>query len=263
MTSTATRGGKVRAGPKGKMRPRPREKDRNSDEARAVGPPLAQQPAMTDIALASVPSRRRIRAFAFTSVLVVALTWAPTSATAQTFSGLYGGLDAGRQHIIAGALVDDIDTLADDVRLVTSVFGGLRRQFGGVVVGAELGVGRMDGDLRLEEPARGLVVDYAGDSQWHWALSAGHTLGPRTLVFGYVSEVSRSFDVSVAGPAATFTQRDEQGLLRFGAGLEQVLRGPLRIRVTAGSSRADFGDRTTNVEITRRFEVSAGLVWQF
>lgn len=218
---------------------------------------------MTHIALASVPSRRRARACAFAGVLVVALTWAPPSATAQTFSGLYAGLETGRQHVIAGALVNDVDTLADDVRLVTSVFGGFRRQFGGVVLGAELGLGWMDGNLRLEEPARGLVVDYAGDSQWHWALSAGHTLGARTLLFGYVSEVTRTFDVSVAGPAATFTQRDEQGLLRFGAGLEQVVRGPLRLRVTAGSSRADFGGRTTNVEISRRFELSAGLVWQF
>lgn len=211
----------------------------------------------------SVTSRRRIRACALASVLVAASTLASTPATAQTFSGAYAGIDAGRQHVIAGALVDDIDTLADDIRVVTSIFGGLRRQFGGVVVGGEIGVGRMDGDLRLEEPARGLVVDYAGDSQWHWALSAGHTLGARTLVFGYLSEVTRTFDVSVAGPAATFTQEDEQGLLRFGLGVEQIVSGPLRLRVTAGTSLADFGGRRTNIEISRKLEASAGLVWQF
>lgn len=41
------------------------------------------------------------------------------------------------------------------------------------------------------------------------------------------------------------------------------MSGPFRLRATFGSSRADFGGRETNIEITRRLDVSLGLVVQF
>ncbi|MGE0863153.1 MAG: hypothetical protein AB7P34_04555 [Vicinamibacterales bacterium] len=189
------------------------------------------------------------------------------SASAQSgrgpFSGLYVGADAGRQHIIGGSLVDDVDTLQEDSRIVASVFGGVRGQFRGFVLGAELGFGRTDGDLVLADSSRQLTVDYINDSQWNWTLNAGHTIGPRTLLFGYVSEVTRQFDVTLLRAGVTTEQRDEQGLLRFGGGIEQRIAGPLRLRATIGTSRADFGDRQTNIEIGRRLDASIGLVLQF
>ncbi len=48
-----------------------------------------------------------------------------------------------------------------------------------------------------------------------------------------------------------------------GGGVEQRLGGPFHLRITAGTSRADFGDRRTNIEVNRRFELAAGLVLQF
>lgn len=189
------------------------------------------------------------------------------SASAQSgrgpFSGLYVGAEAGRQHVIGGSLVDEVDTLQEDSRVVASVFGGLRGQFQGFVLGAELGFGRTDGDLILSEPSRLLTIDYLNDSQWNWTLNVGHTIGSRTLLFGYVSEVTRKFDVTIRRAGVTTEQQDEQGLLRFGGGIEQRIAGPLRLRGTIGTSRADFGDRETNTEVGRRVDVSIGVVLQF
>lgn len=169
----------------------------------------------------------------------------------------------GRQHVIGGSLVDGVDTLQQDSRIVASGFGGLRLQFGGVVVGGELGLGRTDGDLVLEDPSRLLRVDYENDRQWYWALTAGHTIGGNTLLFGYLSEVSRDFDVTIRRAGSTVVQQDGQGLLRFGAGIEQRVFGPLHLRATAGTSRADFGGRATNIEVGRRLEASVGVILQF
>ncbi|MGE3277568.1 MAG: hypothetical protein AB7O67_20830 [Vicinamibacterales bacterium] len=212
---------------------------------------------------------RRVRRAAFICLLaacVVTLPAVPADAQAtgaDTFSGLYAGIDAGRQQVIGGALVDGVDTLQEGSRLVTSVFGGLRAGLSGFVFGAELGIGWLDGTLHLDDPARALRIDYDTSRQWHWLLSAGHTVGASTLVFAYVSEVSRDFDVSVRQRGTLLTQQDGQGLLRFGGGVEHRLSGPLRLRVLAGTSRADFGDRTTNRAVGRRFELSGGAVVGF
>ena len=53
------------------------------------------------------------------------------------------------------------------------MFGGLRGQFGPLVIGGDLGYGRSDGDLHLDETDSQLTIDYANDSQWHWAIHAG------------------------------------------------------------------------------------------
>lgn len=206
-------------------------------------------------------SARRIAA------AVMLVGWFAASASAQSgrgpFSGLYAGADVGRQHVIGGSLVDEVDTLQEDSRVVASVFGGVRGQLRGFVLGAELGLGRTDGDLVLSDPSRVLTVDYKNDSQWHWTLSAGHTVGSQTLLFVYVSEVTRKFDVTILRAGVTSEQQDEQGLLRFGGGIERRITGPLRLRATVGTSRADFGDRETNIEIGRRVDASIGFVIQF
>ena len=194
---------------------------------------------------------------------VLLLILAADFAEAQTFRGPYVGVDLGRQHFIGGSLVDGIDTLQEDSRLVVSVFGGARAQIARVVFGGELGLGLTDGDLSLTDQLRSLTVDYRNGSQWHWALQAGVVAGTKTLVFGYLSEVTRKFDVTITRPGVTTPQQDEQGMLRFGAGVEYRLTGPLHLRVTAGSARADFGDRATNIPIDKRLEVAAGVVVQF
>lgn len=194
-------------------------------------------------------------------VLFLVLLFASSPTFAQSFSGPYVGVETGMQHLIGGSLVNGVDTLQDDSRLVSSIFGGLRVQSRGFVIGGELGRGRTDGDLRLEE--RSFTVDYRNGSQWHWTLQAGRTVAARTLVFGYVSEVTRAFDVTITQSGQTVAQEDEQGMLRFGAGLEWRLTGLLHLRATAGTSRANFGERPLNKTVGRRAELSAGIVVQF
>jgi hypothetical protein len=195
------------------------------------------------------------------SVLLL-LLWA-CGAEAQTFNGPLLGVEAGRQHIIGGSLVDEIDTLQEDTRTVVSVSGGYRFEARRFVFGGELGLGWTDGDLALADPSRSLAVTYQNHMQRHWQLHGGYAIGAGTLLFGYVSEITRNFDVTVDSRGQTFTQEDEQGILRFGGGVEQRLRGPFHLRLTAGSARADFGDRRTNIDVNRRFEIAAGLVVQF
>lgn len=196
------------------------------------------------------------------AVLVMVLA-VPVTAAAQSspFTGPYIAVDVSRQQVIGGALVDGVDTLQEDTRLVTSGAAGLRTAVRGVVLGAELGVGALDGDLARHDG--GSTVTYSASRQWHWALLAGPALGARTLLYAYLSEVTRSFDVAITRGAGSETQQDEQGLLRFGLGLERRLAGAFHVRLAAGTSRADFGSRLTNIEPGRRLELSAGLVWQF
>lgn len=195
------------------------------------------------------------------SVLVFVLVLGTAPAVAQNFSGPFAGIEAGWLHVIGGSLVDGVDTLQDDSRLVVAAFAGLRVQARGFVIGGEVGRGWTDGNLRLD--AAPIVIDYRNGSQWHWGLQAGYAVGDRTLLFGYVSEVTRQFDVSITQSGQTTSQQDEQGLLRYGAGLERRLSKFLHVRVMAGTARADFGERPTNIDIGRRFELTGGLVLQF
>lgn len=215
---------------------------------------------MTPISHSIVLRSARLASLAALLALVSAAT---AGAQSPAFSGLYFGVDAGPQHVIGGSLVDGVDTLQEDSRVVATLFGGLRAQFSGFVIGGELGYGRTDGDLVLSDPSRLLTVDYQNNSQWNWTLTGGHTLGAKTLIFVYVSEVTRTFDVSILLAGQTIEQQDEQGLLRFGGGIEQRLTGPLRVRATVGSSRADFGDRLTNIEVGRTIDAAIGLVVRF
>jgi hypothetical protein len=196
------------------------------------------------------------------SAVIAMLVLNAASVAAQSFSGPFVGVDVGGQHLIGGSLVDGVDMLQEDRRVVVSAFVGLRGQFRGFVIGGEAGIGRTDGDLRLEEPS-GLAVDYHNQSQWHWMLTGGYAIGPRTLAFGYLSEVTRQFEVRITQSGQSTAQQDEQGLLRFGGGVELRLTGPFHCRLTLGSSRANFGDRPTNITLGRRLEASAGVVIQF
>lgn len=204
---------------------------------------------------------RHRRGFA---VLVAAVvSWYPSMAAAQAVNvtGPYLAVDVGQQHVIGGSLVDGVDTLQDDVRAVTSLSAGLRGRLGRLMFGGELGRGWLDGRLERRDP--GTTVQYDTSSQWHWALTAGAAVSDSTLIYVYVSEVTRAFDVTITRSGGAAEQDDEQGLLRVGVSAERRLRGPLRARVAAGTSRADFGGRQTNIEPRRRMEVSLGLVWQF
>lgn len=188
------------------------------------------------------------------------------SAQARSHAGrvsLVFALDGGVQNIIAGALVSGVDVLSRASRPVGTLSVGLRGQTSfGLVAGFEVGIGLERGGLRHGDPQVPLEVSYRNRSQRHWAIILGQAVGSdrATLLHVYVSEVSRDFDVEVNEAGARYTQHDGQGLLRFGLGAEREVSGSAALRVSVGTSRADFGGRPTNITLGRPVDAMVGVV---
>ena len=193
----------------------------------------------------------RARRFCLVAIAILASVPAPSSAQGpRSHTGLYVALDVGRQQYIGGSLVSGVDLLQQATKPVGSVTLGARFERGfGTVVGLDIGFGFADGDLRMVDQAAALTVDYANDGQRQLGLTLGQAFGGahRALVFVYLGEVTRQFNVTIQEGGVRYTQRDKQGLLRYGVGFQLDLVGPFSLRSTVGSSRADFGGRPTNI----------------
>lgn len=218
---------------------------------------------------ASVPSAAHFLLAALVTVAAGVHGTTPAFAQAGSrglFTGIYLGADAGRVNVIGGSLVSGVDTLAQDSRAALTFFGGGRYEFPArIVAGVELALGLEDGDLRLEDPASGVGVDYRNRTHVRYGGILGLVVGTarRTMVFGYVSENARTFDVTIRQAGQSVGQVDEQGLLRYGAGIEHAIGRRLGLRATVGSSRADFGGRPTNIVVEKPLDLSVGLVVRF
>jgi hypothetical protein len=213
---------------------------------------------------------RPVRRCVARALALVVASGISISASAQTasgadanFGGLLIGVEIARQNVIAGALIGGVDVLAQESKLVTSIVTGYRHQWGeGWVAGVEAGLGRIDGDLTRNDP--NLTIRYEHRPQLHFGATAGRVVdlaGP-TLVFTYVSEVKREFEVTGTRNGQRIGQSDEQGLLRYGVGVERNVWRGLNVRVTPGSSRADFGGRPTNIDVKRPIDFSLALIYQ-
>jgi len=220
---------------------------------------------MMPTSLVTVLSRARIVASLVATVGVLAASPVAAQPVQRSFTGLYFGVEAGVLNVIGGAQVSGLDVLAQDTRGAVTFLVGGRYEFGRLVAGVEFGAGWEDGDLTHDDPGAALHVDYRNQGHTRIGGTLGVTLGAqrRTQVFGYVAELSRSFDVTVTQAGVISEQRDEQGLLRYGAGVEQVLGHRLAVRGTVGSSRADFGGRPTNLTPNRPLEAAVGVVFRF
>lgn len=187
-------------------------------------------------------------------------------ARSRHFHGPYLGAEISRQQVIAGSFVNGVDFLAEDSRFVGEVVGGLRGQFPfGLVIGAEIAYGFYDGDLSFDDAANALAIDYDGGGQFTYGGTVGWAVGAERdlLFFAYVKETKRSFDVAVSTASSTFNQEDEQGILRFGAGVEKRVAKFVNVRASLGTGRADFGDQTTNIDPDQKVEAALGLIAQF
>jgi hypothetical protein len=189
----------------------------------------------------------------------------PTALGAQSrdFHGVYLGAEVGREDFIGGSFVDGVDFLAQDTKRVASLVAGVRYQTAvGIVVGAEGTWGSTDGDLTLEDPANDLRIDYANDTQTSIGGMLGFAAGS-VLLFAHASEVTRHFDVRVTRGGGAFDQKDEQGMLRYGIGVEATVVPSLQLRLEGGFGRADFGDARTNIEPERPLQLALGVMYQF
>ena len=203
------------------------------------------------------------------AVLAVAVSQTPVSAQSRPFNGVFLGVDASREDMIGGAFVDGLDFLAQDTRGVVSLTAGARVQasFGGVA-GVEGTLGFTDGDLTTSDAVRGLSAEYANDTQ----TSVGGLLGfafssaRPLLLFAYASEVTRHFDVTVTQGTSSFNQfnqKDEQGMLRYGVGVEVGALDGIHVGLRVGKGRADFGNAQTNITPVRPIQYAIGIGYQF
>lgn len=98
---------------------------------------------------------------------------------------------------------------------------------------------------------------------WRYGLTLGVATGDNrdTLVYAYLSETKRDFDVSIRYGDQQFGQHDGQGLLRFGIGVEHAFDDGGALRASLGSSRAIFGG-PTNITPQRPLDVALGFIAQ-
>ena len=184
----------------------------------------------------------------------------------RVFGGFFAGVGFSSQNVIGGSLIGGRDVLARDHRNVADFLLGWRKQFANrLVVGLEAQVGFVDGDLTQTDAATGYEIEYENDSQVAFGLTLGRVLGSRQrwLVYAYAYETEREFDVVIRSGGLSFTQNDEQGILRLGLGAELSFASPFRLRLSAGTTRADFGGAITNIDADGRLEVGSGVVFSF
>ncbi|MFN0177074.1 MAG: hypothetical protein ACKVU0_20705 [Saprospiraceae bacterium] len=183
------------------------------------------------------------------------------------FNGLYLGANAGSQNLFGGSFVDGVDVLAQESRFVAEIFTGFRKQFlkGRLVAGAELQIGFTDGNLRHEDPANTLTINYKNNFQSGYGLTLGGVFlkNKNLMAYAYAFETKRKFEVSIRDAFGTYQQNDEQGMLKYGLGLEAKIWRGLRARTTLGRLRVDFGDQITNIKVDDKWDFTVGVVWQF
>lgn len=183
------------------------------------------------------------------------------------FDGLYLGAAAGSQNVFGGSFVGGIDVLAQESRFVAELSAGFRKQLfkGRFLIGAEFQLGFTDGNLKHADPEKQLLITYKNNTQSGVGLTIGAVAGKRRklLLYGYVNETTRKFDVDILEQNKAYHQKDEQGMLKYGMGIEAPLYKRFHVRFAMGGLRVDFGDLEANINVEDKLDVMAGFVYQF
>lgn len=207
-----------------------------------------------------------------TCLSLILLGWATVGFTqTETFSrhfdGLHLGANAGSQNIFGGSFVDGVDVLAQESRFVAELFTGFRKQFfkGRMMAGAEVQIGFTDGDLTHYDADKPLTINYENNFQSGYGLTLGAVFFKKKtlLAYAYAFETARKFDVTIRDGFSTYRQKDEQGMLKYGLGLEAKIWRGLHTRITLGRLRVDFGDQITNIEVDDKWDFTIGVLYQF
>ena len=182
------------------------------------------------------------------------------------FDGLYLGVSTGYQNIFGGSLVNGVDVLAQDTRRVWDIPIGYRKQFikGRYLLGIEYSFGFTDGNLMHSDDINQLEITYENNSQSGIGGLGGVLVGRKRafLIYGYLNETSRNFEVRIVDKGKVIRQRDEQGMLKYGLGVEAHLWQGLNFRASVGALRVDFGDQITNIDVEDELDLMIGLIYQ-
>jgi hypothetical protein len=187
--------------------------------------------------------------------------------TAKYFDGPYLGVNIGTQNVFGGSFVNEMDILAQQSKVVTEFTLGYRTQLvkNRLVAGIAFSMGFLDGSLEHNDETEPLNISYKTSFQSSIGTKIGIALGKqrRYLIFGYINETKRKFDVAINQPPYEFTQRDKQGMLKYGIGVELNLKKRINISTTFGGLRVDFGDLETNIDVEDKYDLTIGLNYQF
>lgn len=212
-------------------------------------------------------NQMNIKNIRITILLLLFLLVKDTGFTQEKFEGFYIGALGGSQNIFGGSNVEGIDVLAQKSGFVMEFPAGFRLQALNerLVLGLEFTLGITDGNLLHMDDSKPLTINYSNSFQRGFGGMAGWApgRGRNLLLFLYLNETKRTFDVDIRDRHGRYRQKDKQGMLKYGLGLEFPLTGILHIRASAGLMRVDFGDRITNINVEDRGDIMAGLVFQF
>lgn len=183
------------------------------------------------------------------------------------YDGFYIGLNFGYQNLFGGALIDNLDVLAQESRLVMDFTPGFRKQIlkNRVVVGVEFLLGVTDGDLSTIDQRNQSEITYENNLQTGLGLNAGIVLGSRANIhlFIYGQQARRSFDITIQNQdLSIMEQEDQQNFKRYGIGIEIPVWSHFSLRSMLGFTAVDFGELITNMDVEDKIDFNLGIVYQ-
>ena len=189
------------------------------------------------------------------------------SDTMKYFNGPYIGFNIGIQNVFGGSFVNDMDILAQESKFVAELLAGYRVQFlkNRLVTGLEFSVGFLDGSLEHNDMNEPLYIKYDNTFQYSYGGTIGIPVDKRRryMVFGYMNETKRKFDVAISQPPYNYTQQDKQGMLKYGIGLEVLVYKSIHIIAKFGKLSVDFGESETNIDVEDKYDFTVGANFQF
>ncbi len=185
----------------------------------------------------------------------------------QLFDGLYFGITGGSQNIFGGALIDNLDLLGQKSGLVVEFLSGYRKQFKNsrFLLGAEAHFGLTDGNLVETDPRYLFDVNYKNNTQYGFGINGGFILGKNKnfLLYSYAHVINRKFDVEfITTNGILNTQKDGQGFIRYGLGVEVNLIKKFNARASFGKLNVDFGDLIISQDVEDKFDFNLGIIYQ-
>ncbi len=214
-----------------------------------------------------VPRRELIACLLALSGASTAAAQSSSDPEVKHFTGLYLATALSSQNIFGGALINDIDVLAQDRGLVVVFAAGLRGQFlnDHVLVGVEFQYGRTSGDLTHFDPPSQSAVSYENTAQTGFGLTFGWVGGPgnKLAIFSYALSTERTFDIDIVDPVNTYSQIDGQRFLQYGLATEVNFSGSWSFRASVGRQYNDYGELVTNVDLERKPDLALGVVFGF
>jgi outer membrane immunogenic protein len=192
-------------------------------------------------------------------ITVAALVGATLSTPALAQSGLYVGALGGYEGIDVESA--DGSVSADASSAVYGVNVGYDLGLGSAFVGVEGELSTSGGSTRFPDSFSGARNSLEANGQYYVGARAGFAVTPGIVAYGKVGYTSLNTEAFTSSGSLGELEENAGGL-RFGAGLQLQLPGPLEGRVEYRRSRykdlsdGTYGDATTN-------QVVAGLGLRF